>query len=81
MAVVVDQPGCSYNPDGEQHQDAVAEAVAAEVKKTLASGLMPKPPPQFAEAGASPSGQITELAMLQVRFTTTPYVPRGLISI
>ena len=25
--------GCSYNPDREQHQDAVALAVAAEMQK------------------------------------------------
>lgn len=34
-AVAVDPAGCSYNPDEEQRQDAVAAAVAAEVQKQL----------------------------------------------
>ena len=34
-AVMVDPAGCSYNPDEEQRQDAVAVAVAAEVTKQL----------------------------------------------
>lgn len=32
-AVEVDLPGCSYNPDQEQHQDAIALAVATEMQK------------------------------------------------
>lgn len=32
-AVEVDAAGCSYNPDAEQHQDAVGVAVAAELAK------------------------------------------------
>lgn len=32
-AVEVDAAGCSYNPDSEQHQDAVGAAVAAELAK------------------------------------------------
>jgi hypothetical protein len=41
-AVEVDIPGCSFNPDLEQHQDAVAEAVAAEMTKIYAREHMPK---------------------------------------
>lgn len=41
-AVEVDIPGCSFNPDLEQHQDAVAEAVAAEMTKVYAREHMPK---------------------------------------
>lgn len=63
VAVEVDQPGCSYNPDAEQHQDAIAAAVAAEVRKTIASELMPKAPPRFSNEAA---GHISELDMLQV---------------
>lgn len=62
-AVEVDQPGCSYNPDAEQHQDAVAAAVAFEVRKSIASELMPKAPPRFSNEAAS---HISELDMLQV---------------
>jgi len=41
-AVEVDIPGCSFNPDLEQHQEAVAEAVAAEMTKMYAREHMPK---------------------------------------
>ncbi len=40
-AVEVDIPGCSFNPDLEQHQDAVAEAVAAEMSKVYAREHLP----------------------------------------
>ena len=42
-AVEIDAPGCSYNPDPEDHQDAVAEAVAAEMSKQYAEEMLPKP--------------------------------------
>lgn len=64
-AVEVDQPGCSYNPDAVQHQDAVASAVAAEVQKQLAAELAPKPPAAIAEAMTA--HQQDELRLLQVR--------------
>jgi nucleolar protein 53 len=32
-ALEIDLPGCSFNPDVEQHQDAMAVAVAAEMRK------------------------------------------------
>lgn len=41
-AVEVDPAGCSYNPDYEQHQDAVAVAVAAENMKLIDRELQPK---------------------------------------
>lgn len=41
-AVEVDPAGCSYNPDYEQHQDAVAVAVAAENLKLIDRELQPK---------------------------------------
>ncbi len=63
-AVEVDQPGCSYNPDAAQHQDAVAVAVAAEVSKGLAAQLAPQAPPLLAgDAGAA---EQDELGLLQV---------------
>eukprot|EP00899_Mesostigma_viride_P011840 jgi/Mesvir1/20657/Mv14874-RA.1 len=50
-AVEVCQPGCSYNPEEESHQDALALAVAAEVTKELAKELQPAPVrPQLAAA-------------------------------
>lgn len=42
-AVEIDAPGCSYNPDPEEHQEAVAQAVAAEVSKQYAEEMLPKP--------------------------------------
>ena len=41
-AVEVDQAGCSYNPDHEQHQDAVAAAVATEMQKQLDKAVEPQ---------------------------------------
>lgn len=61
-AVEVDQPGCSYNPDAVQHQDAVASAVAAEVQKQLAAELAPKPLEMVATGEATQD----DLRMLQV---------------
>eukprot|EP00199_Chlamydomonas_sp_CCMP681_P000858 CAMPEP_0119103352 /NCGR_PEP_ID=MMETSP1180-20130426/1797_1 /TAXON_ID=3052 ORGANISM="Chlamydomonas cf sp, Strain CCMP681" /NCGR_SAMPLE_ID=MMETSP1180 /ASSEMBLY_ACC=CAM_ASM_000741 /LENGTH=444 /DNA_ID=CAMNT_0007087823 /DNA_START=62 /DNA_END=1396 /DNA_ORIENTATION=- len=40
-AVEVDLPGCSYNPDFDSHQDALAVLVAAETKKMLRKELRP----------------------------------------
>lgn len=62
-AVEIDQPGCSYNPDAELHQDAVAAAVAVEVRKAIAQELMPKAPPRFSNEAVD---HISELDMLQV---------------
>ncbi|KAG2437142.1 hypothetical protein HYH02_011398 [Chlamydomonas schloesseri] len=64
-AVAPDLPGCSFNPDHEQHQDALAVLVAAELRKELARELMPDaPPPEVeAEVGGRP---LTELERLQV---------------
>lgn len=45
--VEIDLPGCSYNPDAEQHQDALAEAVAAEMAKVYAKEHLPLPNKRF----------------------------------
>lgn len=60
--VEVDAPGCSYNPDPEQHQDAVAEAVAAEVRKAIDSQLLPSAPPR----SVNYQPEEDELMLLQV---------------
>jgi hypothetical protein len=49
-AVEIDPAGCSFNPDREQHQDAVALLVASEMKKVLAQELAPVAPPAEADA-------------------------------
>lgn len=46
-SVEVDLPGCSFNPEEEQHQDALAEAVAAEMTKVYAKEHLPLPNRRF----------------------------------
>lgn len=48
-AVEIDASGCSINPDYESHQEAVAEAVAAEMKKQYDRELLPEAPPKVVE--------------------------------
>ncbi|MEW5305253.1 MAG: hypothetical protein WDW38_005704 [Sanguina aurantia] len=67
-AVEVDQGGCSYNPDKEQHQDALAVLVAAEMRKMLKKELEPTAPLPYAESGAV---QMSELERLQVDMPET----------
>lgn len=62
-AVEVDAPGCSYNPDRAQHQDAVAAAVAAEVRKGLDRELEARPPPRTVDWAP----EADPLALLQAR--------------
>jgi hypothetical protein len=50
-AVEIDLPGCSFNPEYEAHQDALAVAVAREYKQQLKEELAPKAPSLFAPAG------------------------------
>ncbi|XRB21027.1 nucleolar protein 53 [Pseudoscourfieldia marina] len=63
-AVVVDLPGCSYNPDPEYHADAIATAVAAEASKLDRAHLRPKPPPEYVPWSAQ--DDMDELGLLQV---------------
>lgn len=65
-SVEVDAPGCSYNPDHEQHQDAVAAAVAAEVRKAIDTELQPIAPPRIVDY----QPEVDELMLLQVRVWT-----------
>lgn len=61
-SVEVDAPGCSYNPDFEQHQDAVAAAVAAELRKAIDNELQPIAPPRVVDY----QPETDELTLLQV---------------
>lgn len=61
-ALEIDAPGCSFNPDRELHQDAVAEAVAAEMRKVYDRDLEPTAP--LAVVDYDP--ETDELDMLQV---------------
>jgi nucleolar protein 53 len=45
-AVEIDAAGCSLNPDFEAHQEALAEAVAAEMRKQYDKELLPVAPPK-----------------------------------
>ncbi|KAL4434252.1 hypothetical protein ABPG75_000693 [Micractinium tetrahymenae] len=60
-AVEIDPAGCSYNPDCEQHQEAVAVAVAAETRKLLDKELQPVAPPKTVDY----QPETDELALLQ----------------
>uniref|UniRef100_A0A383VBQ1 Ribosome biogenesis protein NOP53 n=1 Tax=Tetradesmus obliquus TaxID=3088 RepID=A0A383VBQ1_TETOB len=60
-AVEVDLPGCSFNPEYEAHQDALAVAVAREYKQQLKEELAPKAPSLFAPAGYKPGDELEEL--------------------
>lgn len=44
-AVEVEPHGCSFNPEDESHKDALAQAVAEEMKKVYKSELGPQPVP------------------------------------
>lgn len=61
-AILIDDPGCSFNPDKEMHQDAVAMAVATEMKKIYDQELAPKPPTLLVNYDP----QMDEVALLQV---------------
>ncbi|KIZ05948.1 hypothetical protein MNEG_2008 [Monoraphidium neglectum] len=50
-AVEVDAAGCSFNPEPEAHQEALAAVVAAVVKKEIRKELAPQAPPQHAPDG------------------------------
>ncbi|KAI4383941.1 hypothetical protein MLD38_009719 [Melastoma candidum] len=48
-AVEVEPPGCSFNPEVESHQDALAQAVADEMQKVYRDELAPEPVPLIVE--------------------------------
>ncbi len=50
--VEIDDPGCSYNPDREQHEATVAHAVAVEVQKNIDADMRAKEPQK--QAGWEP---------------------------
>jgi hypothetical protein len=60
-AVEIDPSGCSYNPDPELHQEAVAAAVAAETRKQLNRDLLPAPIPRTVDYQV----ETDELTLLQ----------------
>ena len=62
-AVPIDPAGCSYNPDSELHEEAVAEAVASEMQKVYRRDLQSHGNiPQF----VTYQPETDELALLQV---------------
>ena len=62
-AVPIDPAGCSYNPDTELHEEAVAEAVASEMQKVYKRDLQSGGKiPQF----VTYQPETDELALLQV---------------
>ena len=78
--VAVPPPGTSINPDPEQHQAALATAVAHEVSKGLDRELSMKGPRQILPAAALINAGPTdagmdELAMLQVTMSSMSTIP------
>lgn len=67
----VDAPGCSYNPDREQHEEIVAAAVAEEMQKGLEAEMRGKGPPKFV------SWQPEADPMLQLQVRSDSPVPQG----
>lgn len=65
----MDIPGCSFNPDLEQHQEAVAEAVAAEMTKMYAREHMPKSKKVF-----NHMPEVDELEALLVTYPPPPFL-------
>lgn len=67
-ALMVDMAGCSFNPDREQHQDALAALVAAEMKKILAKELRPSAPAALlpvTDGGDGPRDALDELVVYE----------------
>lgn len=62
--VEVDKPGSSYNPDPDQHEEALAEAEAAEVTKANKPLLQATAPPRSLPICLG--AEDDELALLQV---------------
>lgn len=52
-AVVVDEPGCSYNPTFVDHQEVLGLAVAEEMQKVLKKDLEPDPIPTAVVGGGA----------------------------
>jgi len=75
-AVEVDPAGCSYNPDYEHHQDAVAEAVAAEVSKQIARDLEPAVRRREGPDGRLRGCEATQRAHVCTPFRTPQLPPR-----
>ncbi len=66
-------PGTSYNPDSRQHQDAIAVAVAAEVRQALDKELQPVAPKQHLPAEPMQD----ELEELQVVLAAVAFCKAG----
>ena len=61
-------PGTSYNPDSHQHQDALALAVAAEVRQALDKELQPTPPQRHIANGLTGADELEQLQVLVPRY-------------
>ena len=54
-------PGTSYNPDSQQHQDALALAVAVEVRQALDKELQPTPPKRHVDDAPTGADEVEQL--------------------
>ncbi|KAG1655624.1 hypothetical protein FOA52_008838 [Chlamydomonas sp. UWO 241] len=60
-AVEVSLAGCSYNPEPEAHQDALAALVSSELKRQLRRELAPAAPPKMVAADDDVGDALTQL--------------------
>ncbi|CAI7828591.1 unnamed protein product, partial [Closterium sp. NIES-53] len=61
-AVEIDAPGCSFNPSVEEHQDAIAVAVAEELKESYQAVLAPTPPQLMVSRAEEEEARMQEAA-------------------
>ncbi|CAI5974795.1 unnamed protein product [Closterium sp. NIES-64] len=61
-AVEIDAPGCSFNPSIEEHQDAIAVAVAEELKESYQAALAPTPPQLMVSRAEEEEARMQEAA-------------------
>ncbi|CAI5962410.1 unnamed protein product [Closterium sp. NIES-65] len=62
-AVEIDAPGCSFNPSIEEHQDAIAVAVAEELKESYQAALAPTPPQLMVSRAEEEEARMQEAAV------------------
>ncbi|CAI5463604.1 unnamed protein product [Closterium sp. Yama58-4] len=62
-AVEIDAPGCSFNPSVEEHQDAIAVAVAEELRESYQAALAPTPPQLLVSRAEEEEARMQEAAV------------------
>lgn len=68
-AVEIEPLGCSFNPPFEAHQDALAKAVADEMRKLYNKELEPKPVPLTVAGEVIPEEEVKVMAQFKYSFS------------